>query len=78
MAPELQRDLISKVHQKPEIVREAEAFRFGTGKVHHSSFHVVLYFSLGDKSDRAHDVDHQRGRAFTFVKARPGTNGHGV
>ncbi|CAE7634004.1 RE2 [Symbiodinium sp. CCMP2592] len=38
---------ISRVYQKPELVREHEAFRFGTGKVHHSSFHVVLYFEMG-------------------------------
>ena len=40
---------VANVFQKPDLVREAEAFRFGTGKVHHSSFHVTLYFSLGDK-----------------------------
>ena len=35
--------------KSPELVRESEAFRFGTGKVHHSSFHVILRFRLGDR-----------------------------
>ncbi|CAE7504439.1 RE2 [Symbiodinium natans] len=42
-------DQIEKIHKKPELVRESEAFRFGTGKIHHSSFHVVISFKLGAK-----------------------------
>ncbi|CAE7287015.1 RE1 [Symbiodinium sp. KB8] len=42
-------NLIEGVYQKPELIKEAESFRFGTGRVHHSSFHVILYFSLGSK-----------------------------
>ncbi|CAE7678552.1 RE2, partial [Symbiodinium sp. CCMP2456] len=40
-------DALEKVNQRPQLVRESEAFRFGTGKVHHSSFHVVLSFKMG-------------------------------
>ncbi|CAE7251257.1 RE2, partial [Symbiodinium sp. CCMP2456] len=40
-------DALQRIHQRPELVRESEAFRFGTGKVHHSSFHVVLCFKMG-------------------------------
>ncbi|CAE7197710.1 GIP [Symbiodinium sp. CCMP2592] len=42
-------DVLKDIGAVPELVRESESFRFGTGKVHHSSFHVVLRFSLGNK-----------------------------
>ena len=42
-------DTIKGLGMSPELVRESEAFRFGTGKVHHSSFHVILRFRLGDR-----------------------------
>ncbi|CAE7197343.1 RE2 [Symbiodinium sp. CCMP2592] len=42
-------DALKEINATPELVKEAEAFRFGTGKVHHSSFHVVLCFKLGTK-----------------------------
>ena len=42
-------DVLKGMGCAPELVRESEAFRFGTGKVHHSSFHVVLRFNMGDK-----------------------------
>ena len=34
---------------KPQLVRESEAFKFGTGRIHHSAFHVLVRFKLGDK-----------------------------
>ncbi|OLP81840.1 hypothetical protein AK812_SmicGene37558 [Symbiodinium microadriaticum] len=43
-------DALEKIHQRPELVRESEAFRFGTGKVHHSSFHVVVCFRMGERT----------------------------
>ena len=42
-------DALKQAGQSPQLVRESEALRFGTGKVHHSSFHVVLCFRLGNK-----------------------------
>ena len=42
-------DVLKETGTTPQLVREDEAFKFGTGKVHHSSFHVVLCFSLGTK-----------------------------
>ena len=34
---------------RPELRKECEAYRFGTGKIHYSSFYVVLAFELGNK-----------------------------
>ncbi|CAE7772812.1 unnamed protein product, partial [Symbiodinium sp. CCMP2456] len=42
-------DLVKDSLGKPEFVRESEAFKFGTGKVHHSAFYVLVKFKLGDK-----------------------------
>ncbi|CAE7541147.1 RE2 [Symbiodinium sp. CCMP2592] len=42
-------DVLKSLGGTPELVRESESFRFGTGKVHHSSFHVILRFSLGSR-----------------------------
>ena len=42
-------DALEKIHQRPDLIRESEAFKFGTGKIHHSSFHVVVCFRLGQK-----------------------------
>ena len=42
-------DALKEINLVPDLIREAEAFRFGTGKVHHSSFHVVICFNLGSR-----------------------------
>ncbi|CAE7255789.1 GIP, partial [Symbiodinium sp. CCMP2456] len=42
-------DLVKDSLGKPEFVRESEAFKFGTGKAHHSAFYVLVKFRLGDK-----------------------------
>ncbi|CAE6964969.1 unnamed protein product [Symbiodinium sp. CCMP2456] len=42
-------DLVKDTLGKPEFVRESEAFKFGTGKVHHSAFYVIVKFELGGK-----------------------------
>ena len=42
-------DCVEQSQGKPELIRESEAFKFGTGKVHHSAFHVLVRFKLGDK-----------------------------
>ena len=42
-------DCIEEHSGKPELVRESEAFKFGTGKVHHSAFHIVIRFKLGSR-----------------------------
>ena len=42
-------DALEKVFKKPELIKENEAFRFGTGKIHHSSFCVIVYFQFGEK-----------------------------
>ncbi|CAE7270248.1 GIP [Symbiodinium sp. CCMP2592] len=34
---------------KPSLLRECEAYRFGTGKIMYSSFYVVISFRLGQK-----------------------------
>ncbi|CAE7294300.1 GIP [Symbiodinium sp. CCMP2592] len=41
-------DKIAELGQRPVLQREAEAYRFGTGKIHYSSFYVVVNFELGD------------------------------
>ena len=43
-------DVLVHLGSRPDLVRESEAFKFGTGKIHHSSFHVVICFVLGDKT----------------------------
>ena len=43
-------DVLEQQGCRPEMVRESEAFRFGTGKIHHSAFHVVICFVLGDRT----------------------------
>ena len=43
-------DALKDIGLTPELVRESEAFKFGTGKIHHSSFHVVVCFKLGNKA----------------------------
>ncbi|CAE7540486.1 RE2 [Symbiodinium natans] len=35
--------------RKPQLHKECEAYRFGTGKIHYSSFFVVVEFELGNK-----------------------------
>ena len=42
-------DKLAAMGTKPELRRECEAYRFGTGKVYYSSFFVVLAFELGNK-----------------------------
>ena len=34
--------------QKPHLQKECEAYRFGTGRVHYSSFYVIVNFRLGN------------------------------
>ena len=43
-------DALEKIYKKPELHRESEAFRFGTGKVHHSTFYVMVCFRLGNRT----------------------------
>ena len=43
-------DVLGQQGCRPEMVRESEAFRFGTGKIHHWAFHVVICFVLGDRT----------------------------
>ena len=42
-------DLASRVGEKVDLVKECEAFRFGTGKIHYSAFNVKIKFTLGTK-----------------------------
>ena len=42
-------DKLAAIGAKPELRKECEAYRFGTGKIYYSSFFVVLAFELGDK-----------------------------
>ncbi|CAE7324091.1 hypothetical protein AK812_SmicGene40206 [Symbiodinium microadriaticum] len=42
-------DRIGDDGAQPELSKECEAYKFGTGRIHYSSFSVVLSFSLGDK-----------------------------
>ena len=42
-------DLAAEIGEKVDLVKECEAFRFGTGKIHYSAFHVVIKFLLGSK-----------------------------
>ena len=41
-------DMLPEGMPKPTLIRECEAFRFGTGKVHYSAFAVNLHFALGN------------------------------
>ncbi|CAE6950397.1 GIP [Symbiodinium sp. CCMP2592] len=34
---------------QPVLTKECEAYKFGTGRIHYSTFNVVLSFTLGDK-----------------------------
>ena len=40
-------DKLAELGQRPALQRESEAYRFGTGKIHYSSFYVVVNFELG-------------------------------
>ncbi|CAE6947744.1 unnamed protein product [Symbiodinium sp. CCMP2592] len=40
-------NLLAEIGQKPTLMKECEAYRFGTGKVHYSSFYVIAAFRLG-------------------------------
>ena len=42
-------DKLAKYGTRPELRHECEAYRFGAGKIHYSSFYVVLAFELGNK-----------------------------
>ncbi|CAE7307731.1 GIP [Symbiodinium sp. CCMP2592] len=42
-------DRIGEDGAQPELSKECEAYKFGTGRIHYSSFSVILSFSLGDK-----------------------------
>ena len=42
-------DEASKMGHTPSLARESEAFRFGTGKVHYSSFYVKISFRMGSR-----------------------------
>ena len=42
-------DSLAKIGAKPELHKECEAYRFGTGKVHYSTFYAVIGFELGTK-----------------------------
>ena len=41
-------DKLGDKEAKPELSKECEAFKFGTGRIHYSSFNVILSFELGD------------------------------
>ena len=41
-------NLLSEMGQKPHLQKECEAYRFGTGRVHYSSFYVIVNFRLGN------------------------------
>ncbi|CAE7467344.1 RE2 [Symbiodinium sp. CCMP2456] len=45
-------DRVGEDGGQPELSRECEAYKFGTGRIHYSSFSVVLSFNLGDKTVR--------------------------
>ncbi|CAE7297819.1 unnamed protein product, partial [Symbiodinium sp. CCMP2456] len=42
-------DAIAEHGERPALHKENEAYRFGTGRVHVSSFYVIVCFELGDK-----------------------------
>ena len=42
-------DSLAEIGDKPQLHKECEAYRFGTGKVHYSTFYVILGFELGNK-----------------------------
>ena len=42
-------DAIAEHGERPTLHKENEAYRFGTGRVHVSSFYVIVCFELGDK-----------------------------
>ena len=41
-------DLLQDHGQRPVLKKECEAYRFGTGKIHYSSFYVIVNFELGN------------------------------
>ena len=41
-------DKLGDKEAKPELSKDCEAFKFGTGRIHYSSFNVILSFVLGD------------------------------
>ncbi|CAE7443672.1 unnamed protein product, partial [Symbiodinium sp. CCMP2456] len=41
-------DLLNELGEKPVLQKECEAYRFGAGRVHYSSFYVVVAFRLGN------------------------------
>ncbi|CAE7219835.1 unnamed protein product, partial [Symbiodinium sp. KB8] len=41
-------DLLQDHGQRPILKKECEAYRFGTGKIHYSSFYVIVNFELGN------------------------------
>ncbi|OLP93199.1 hypothetical protein AK812_SmicGene24915 [Symbiodinium microadriaticum] len=43
------KDRIGDDGPQPQLSKECEAYRFGTGKIHYSSFSVLLTFGLGEK-----------------------------
>ncbi|OLQ00470.1 Copia protein [Symbiodinium microadriaticum] len=42
-------DRVGEDGGRPEMSKECEAYRFGTGRIHYSSFSAMLSFSLGEK-----------------------------
>ncbi|CAE7692154.1 GIP [Symbiodinium sp. CCMP2592] len=42
-------DLLADQGERPALHKENEAYRFGTGKVHVSTFYIVVCFELGNK-----------------------------
>ncbi|CAE6927736.1 unnamed protein product [Symbiodinium sp. CCMP2456] len=41
-------DKLAELGQRPTLQKENEAYRFGAGKIHYSSFYVILNFELGN------------------------------
>ncbi|CAE7510826.1 GIP [Symbiodinium sp. CCMP2592] len=40
-------NILAEIGEKPLLKKECEAYRFGTGRVHYSSFYVIVGFKLG-------------------------------
>ena len=40
-------NVLAEMGQKPILLKECEAYKFGTGKIHYSSFYVIVSFKLG-------------------------------
>ena len=43
-------DKLGDSEAKPELSKECEAYKFGTGRIHYSSFNVILTFALGNST----------------------------